>query len=160
MGNLWSDTNGKIPKYSKRYGLKSLRFESRCGEIFRNHSDRPQFQPSFLYKGCRFSFPAVKRPVRGTCRQPPFWSQGRECVVPYLYRLSVPAWHVTARDLPLLTYKAVLVQICPFEIPHGLAWGRALTLTMWDLQQTDWDMIHSSSVWSRIRSFIRNLDKC
>ena len=48
-----------------RYGLDGPGVESRRGEIFRTHPDRPWGPPSLLYNGYRVSFPGVMRPGRG-----------------------------------------------------------------------------------------------
>ena len=42
----------------------------RGGNILRNRPDRPWGPSSLLYKGCRVSFPVVKRPGRGADRPP------------------------------------------------------------------------------------------
>jgi hypothetical protein len=54
-----------------RYGLDDPEIESRWGEIFRTHSDRPWGPPSLLYNGYHLRFSCVKRPWRGLNHPPP-----------------------------------------------------------------------------------------
>jgi hypothetical protein len=54
-----------------RYGLDGSGIESRWGEIFRTHSDRPWGPPSLMYSEYQLCFPGVKRPWRGLNHPPP-----------------------------------------------------------------------------------------
>jgi hypothetical protein len=54
-------------------------------------------QHSLLYKGCRVSFPAVKRPGRGINHPSPCRAEVKERVELHLYSTFGPSWPVTGR---------------------------------------------------------------
>jgi hypothetical protein len=63
-------------------------------EIFRTRSDRPWGPPSLLYKGYRFSFPAVKRPGRGVDHPPHLAPRlTRNLLMLYMYGAPCKTWN-------------------------------------------------------------------
>jgi hypothetical protein len=76
------------------YGLDGPGIESRWGEIFRSHPDRPWGPPSLLYNGYRVLSRGVKQPGRGVDHPPSSSAEVKERVELYLYSPSGLSWPV------------------------------------------------------------------
>jgi len=86
-----------------RYGLDGPGIESRWGEIFRTHPDRPWGTPSLLYNGYRVFLGG--KTAGAWCWLPtPSSVNVKERVELYFYSPSGPLWPVIGWPLPLHFY--------------------------------------------------------
>jgi hypothetical protein len=106
--------------------------------------DWPRAPPSLLHKGCRLSFPQVKKPASWRYRPPPPPAEVKERVELYLNSPSRSAWPVPGWTLPFTLYtcnhwqqvlelSVVLIQVMlPFSSENLVReikepWGTSLT---------------------------------
>jgi hypothetical protein len=107
----------KVGRYSSfgiatRYRLDGPGIESRWGEIFLTHPNRPWVPPSLLYNGYRFSFTSLNRLGSKVNHPPTSSAEVKERVGRYLYFPSWPSCPVTEWNFRV---KLITVQIYIFH---------------------------------------------
>jgi hypothetical protein len=90
------------------YSLGVPEIESRWGEIFRTHPDRPWGPPSFLYNGYRV-VPGGKAAGAWRWLTTPSSAEVKERAELYLYSTSGPSWPVLGWTFPLLVVLLLLL---------------------------------------------------